>query len=333
MAAVATAANLAAGGVWDTRCKICRHQFENPKILPCAHVLCRQCLLSSRAGEGSQALFCPVCKCAIADLGGNDAGGRTRQQAVDALPTDTTMEALVRCARLLGQDRHDCGGCQRAASAVAICLTCWELMCQACWRVHRSFVATRDHLTEALTSLTPAKLSSKEPAHCSIHGRGKLLELVCSSHEATLCHVCASTQHRACAEVLELQTAAEKCREQLRILDRKLLDGKVTLEESVARLQAHAEETREVTEDAMARIDSLYDEVESCMRDCRGIAKERALQARSGVERSVLAAKTALLERREKLTSHQDMVARAREAASDTSVYNVTSGLRTRIQG
>ena len=190
MAAVATAANLAAGGVWDTRCKICRHQFENPKILPCAHVLCRQCLLSSRAGEGSQALFCPVCKCAIADLGGNDAGGRTRQQAVDALPTDTTMEALVRCARLLGQDRHDCGGCQRAASAVAICLTCWELMCQACWRVHRSFVATRDHLTEALTSLTPAKLSSKEPAHCSIHGRGKLLELVCSSHEATLCHVC-----------------------------------------------------------------------------------------------------------------------------------------------
>lgn len=338
MAAVATTASFAAGGDYDTRCTICRHQFQNPKILPCAHVLCRQCLLSSpRASDstaaGNKFLLCPVCKCAIADLGGNDADGRARLQAVDALPTDTTMEALVRCAHLLGRDRRDCGGCQRAASAVAMCLTCWELMCQACCRVHKNFAATRDHLMEDLTSLTPAKLSSKEPAHCPVHGRGKPLELFCSSYGAALCHVCASTHHRACAEVLELKKAAEKCREELRILERKLLDGELKLWESVAHLETHAGETMAVTEEAMARIDNQYDELESFMRDCRRIAKERALEARSKAERSVLAAKASLLERREKLTSHRDMVARVREAASDTSIHSVTSGLRTRIGG
>lgn len=338
MAAVATPACLAAGGDYDTRCTICRHQFQNPKILPCAHVLCRQCLLSSRRAShstaaGNQVLRCPVCKCEIADLGGNDADGRARLQAVDALPTDTTMEALVRCERLLRQDRRDCGGCQRTAPAVAICLTCWELMCQACCQVHKNFAATRDHLMEDLTSLTPAKLSSKEPAHCPVHGRGKPLELFCSNHGAALCHVCASTQHRACAEVLELKKAAEKCREELGILERKLLDGKLELLESVRRLETHVGETMEVTEEATARIDSQYDELETYLRDCRRIAKERALEAQSKAQTSVLEAKLLLSEWREKLTSHRDMVVRVREAAPDTSIHSVTSGLRTRIGG
>nr|KAG5712429.1 hypothetical protein BaRGS_011403 [Batillaria attramentaria] len=44
-------------------CPVCHEEFSQPKILPCAHLLCRDCLVTWLKSEGEAE--CPLCRCAI----------------------------------------------------------------------------------------------------------------------------------------------------------------------------------------------------------------------------------------------------------------------------
>jgi hypothetical protein len=49
----------------DTECSICHELFTQPKLLPCADVLCRQCLLNWLTNGKPD---CPLCRCSILDV-------------------------------------------------------------------------------------------------------------------------------------------------------------------------------------------------------------------------------------------------------------------------
>ena len=308
-------------------CSVCHQLFTEPKLLPCAHVLCRHCLLNSRPSSNQEAL-CPLCKCTIADpqqLADNGWDG-----VVNAFPTDVTMAALVKSKLQLSQD-HVCGGCHQM-DAVFICLQCEEKMCEACCTVHRRFAVTRDHTVEDLTTVTAERLAVNQPGYCADH-KDKLSELFCSSHGAAICHLCASTVHRGCPDVSELTKVAEESREELNKLETQLLKGELRLTEAVAKLEAHLEDSMKLTDQINVDMDAEYDRVEKILQASRRRAKEEARNAQSKAEESVLTAKDLLSERRSKLTSHRAVVGRVRGAAANKSVSNVTSDLKTRIGG
>lgn len=104
----------AARAVKETECRVCGEDYIDPKILPCGHLLCRDCITSRLSSATEPA--CPQCACAIVTA--EERSGRSLAEIADALPTDLAMESLVESMQVLGQE-HSC--CVCAAPAVCIC--------------------------------------------------------------------------------------------------------------------------------------------------------------------------------------------------------------------
>ncbi|PVD22013.1 hypothetical protein C0Q70_17816 [Pomacea canaliculata] len=145
----------------DRECPVCTSDFTTPKILPCGHLLCRECLITwmdSKFDAG-----CPLCRCPIVEQSDGSSC-----DTVDALPTDFVMEALVESARVLSKD-HLCCVCEDVR-ADFICLQCLDMMCTACTKAHRKFSGTRSHDVESVSTVTPERLAASRPALCADHG-------------------------------------------------------------------------------------------------------------------------------------------------------------------
>nr|KAG5693405.1 hypothetical protein BaRGS_009878 [Batillaria attramentaria] len=72
-------------------CPVCHEEFSQPKILPCAHLLCRDCLVTWLKSEGEAE--CPLCRCAI--VAASERGSKSFEEVADGLPTDLAMAALL----------------------------------------------------------------------------------------------------------------------------------------------------------------------------------------------------------------------------------------------
>ncbi|XP_070205381.1 E3 ubiquitin-protein ligase TRIM56-like isoform X1 [Littorina saxatilis] len=309
----------------DTECSVCHELFKNPKLLPCAHVLCRHCLLSWLASNPEA--LCPLCRGAIADT---KEKSRTKgwKEVVDALPDDVAMAALVESTRVLSQD-HVCVGCKTAA--VSICLNCNDMMCKSCGCQHTNFSATRHHKVEDLSSMTAEELAASQPDHCSVH-TSKPCELFCPTHGAAICHLCASAKHRACPDLTELAEAADKSREELSQMVTSLLTEEQQLEEAVAALERHLEATEKVMQEAVAEIDMTCDKLENSVKECRRRLKEMTQDAKAKVKDTVLAVKVTLLDHRGRLTSHRRVADRTTRGTNNRGMCDVTRALRDRVK-
>ncbi|XP_070205292.1 tripartite motif-containing protein 3-like [Littorina saxatilis] len=320
--ATATAASSADS---DTECSVCHELFKNPKLLPCAHVLCRHCLLSWLASNPEA--LCPLCRGAIADP---KEKSKTKgwEEVVDALPDDVAMAALVESTRVLSQD-HVCVGCKSAA--VSICLNCNDMMCQACSDLHTKFSVSSHHKVEDLSSMTAEELAASQPDHCSVH-TSKPCELFCPTHGAAICHLCASAKHRACPDLTKLAEAADKSREELSQMVTSLLTEEQQLEEAVAALERHLEATEKVVQEAVAEIDMTCDKLENSVKEFRRRLKEMTLDAKAKVKDTVLTVKVTLLDHRGRLTSHRRVVNRTTRGSTNKGMCDVTRALRDRVK-
>ncbi|XP_070205273.1 E3 ubiquitin-protein ligase TRIM71-like isoform X2 [Littorina saxatilis] len=320
---MATAAGTSSADT-ETECSVCHELFKNPKLLPCAHVLCRHCLLSWLASNPEA--LCPLCRGAIADP---KEKSKTKgwEDVVNALPDDVAMAALVESTRVLSQD-HVCVGCKSAA--VSICLNCNDMMCKSCDDLHTKFSATRDHKVEDLSSMTAEELAASQPDHCSVHTSNPC-ELFCPTHGAAICHLCASAKHRACPDLTELAEAADKSREELSQMVTSLLSEEQQLEEAVAALERHLEATEKVVQEAVAEIDRTCDKLEKSVKECRCRLKEMTLDAKAKVKDTVLTVKVTLLDHRGRLTSHRRVANRTTRGSTNKGMCDVTRALRDRV--
>ncbi|XP_070206247.1 E3 ubiquitin-protein ligase TRIM45-like [Littorina saxatilis] len=321
---MATAAGTSSADT-ETECSVCHELLKNPKLLPCAHVLCRHCLLSWLASNPEA--FCPLCRGAIADP---NEKNKTKgwEEVVDALPDDVAMAALVDSTRVLSQD-HVCVVCQ--STAVSICLTCNDMMCTSCRQAHAMFSMSRQHKIEKLSSMTAEELAASQPDHCSVH-TSKPCELFCPTHGAAICHLCASAKHRACPDLTELAEAADKSREELSQIVTSLLTEEQQLEEAVAALERHLEATEKVVQEAVAEINRTCDKLENSVKECRRRLMKMTLDAKAKVKDTVLAVKVTLLDHRGRLTSHRRVADRTTRSSTDKGMCDVTRALRDRVK-
>ena len=312
-------------GDMDTKCCVCHDFFTEPKLLPCAHVVCRACLLSWLASSPEG--HCPVCRRAVCHP--ETVGSRGWEQMVDGLPTDVIMAELVKAERVLSQDKV-CGGCK--APAVSICLHCTDIMCRSCRQAHKNFSATRQHTIADLTTMTPGVLAASQPGYCDSHP-DKLAELFCPSHKKPICHVCASTKHRACPQLLELGEAAQKYREKLKTKEANLKKQLQEVEKVLAQMVRGRANIEIDYREVLVEINNAYDRVVNHANRCKTQSKQRALRAKTEAQASLRALTAPVLKLKAQLTSDLRLTVRSSNAATNKSIFDVSPMLESQVKG
>ena len=308
----------------NMECTVCHEHFTLPKLLPCGHLLCRYCLVSWLKSQPEAK--CPLCRCVIVDP--KERKGRSLKDIADGFPTDLAMAALVEADRLLSK-QHVCCVCVNVA-AVSMCLNCGDMFCRFCSTVHKKQSATKHHKVENLTSLTVEKLAGSRPATCEVHD-DKMSEVYCPTHGVSICLLCATTSHRQCPEVTNLETRMEQARAELAKLVAMLSAGETELERAISQLDQQLQDLDKRTQTAVAEIEATADRLESAVKAWRRRLKELALRKCADAKTTVLDGKTLLLQRRGRLTSHKHVTQRVQGFSEHGSFGDMAAVMKTRV--
>ncbi|XP_054593641.1 E3 ubiquitin-protein ligase TRIM45-like [Nothobranchius furzeri] len=183
-------------------CSVCKRLYRDPKILPCLHTFCSDCIgqleafsVSSR-GNGScgeavktsrqsvtTTVLCPECDSEVDLPQQGPAGLSTDHLALD----EVFLETLVTNGPL-GCDLCGEGG------AESRCEVCSVNLCEFCCQAHRRQKRTASHSVQAVEDLK-ARGRLGRPILCSLHP-GQELRLFCQLCDLPVCLDCASTLHR-----------------------------------------------------------------------------------------------------------------------------------------
>eukprot|EP00794_Sanderia_malayensis_P005680 gene5680-6381_t len=190
----------------ELKCPVCKNTFVNPKVLPCLHACCGDCLTKFASfGHSFRCYTCleEVDKHTVSTLPDDFA----RKRASDVLLLSTALGSE-------GSPALQCTACscidKRASSgrfAVAKCQDCQDYLCQACTNAHAVTKLTKHHQVykfDELTSRVDAN-SNTQVEHCPVddsrrvkcarHG-SEFVRYFCITCEAAVCSECLIEKHR-----------------------------------------------------------------------------------------------------------------------------------------
>uniref|UniRef100_A0A087YIW6 RING-type E3 ubiquitin transferase n=2 Tax=Poecilia formosa TaxID=48698 RepID=A0A087YIW6_POEFO len=244
-------------------CRVCKHLYREPKILPCLHTFCSDCIGQlepfsasprgrftapeggGRSGEAAEqdrdslsfTVLCPECDTEVDIPRSGPAGLSTDHLALD----EVFLETLVSDGPL-GCDL--CG----EGSAESRCEVCSLNLCEFCRQAHRRQKRTASHSIQAVTELK-ARGRLCRPVLCSLHP-GQELRLFCQPCDLPVCLECAATlhrDHRCCPTHDVIDRHGDRIRElvsaRLRPRLERLEDSLQKVEISQENLQVRADET------------------------------------------------------------------------------------------
>lgn len=187
-------------------CSMCLEGFKEPKILPCFHTFCLNCLkayVTVTANDNS--FVCPLCRKAI-DI---PEGG------VEEFQNNFYIQSIK-------TRKTDCDLCQ--SPAVSLCTDCDESYCNTCMNAHTRMKISRDHRLVDLKMATDwSKIKFKKTTYCQYHS-SEQVKIICKDCNELVCVICQLTKHdkHRCAG---LAAEADERRKQLSTLTKQLSEN------------------------------------------------------------------------------------------------------------
>ena len=162
-------------------CSICTEIFTHPKLLPCFHTFCLQCLQQYVSSFSKDDQFpCPLCR----------YQATVPEKGVTAFQTNFYIEA--RAERQVHKEGGCCGVC--AQQATHSCRECEILLCESCTRCHQTLPSSRSHMLINLDKSDDAKLFLEAQTFCEIH-KDEKLRFYCMPCDKAICRDCKLTDH------------------------------------------------------------------------------------------------------------------------------------------
>ncbi|XP_025114411.1 E3 ubiquitin-protein ligase TRIM33-like isoform X2 [Pomacea canaliculata] len=305
----------------ERECAVCTNDFTTPKILPCGHLLCRQCVISWM--DSKRDCGCPLCRCPIVEQSDGSSSA-----TVDALPTDFVMEALVESARVLSKD-HLCCVCEDVR-ADFICMQCQEMLCSSCTKAHKKLPATRSHDVESVSTVTPERLAASRPALCADHG-DKHAEFFCREHRLAVCSACKANKHKVCRGTNYLDDEIKSIQSSFTQLTKILVEAEQKLEQAIGQVTSRLQEVDVSEQEDMAQVDKTCDRLQKLVEDFRKKLKEKTGTSHLKIRNSLRDVKTDLNNRLGKVTSHKHIVTRTAAVSPRPVLIYMTQALKDRV--
>lgn len=193
--------SLAEGVDKELTCAICLCRYTHPKVLPCLHSYCKECLEKlAKKYHPKQEIACPQCK----------EVHQIPPQGINDFKTYFTVNNLLELLRIHEATAVSVEGgpkpvvlCESGVDenpAVAHCFTCSDHLCDSCFELHKKQKLSREHNVVLLKDLQQLdrKIGMKSvhrKLHCEEH-KDEQLKLFCKTCQKVICRDCALVKHR-----------------------------------------------------------------------------------------------------------------------------------------
>lgn len=210
-------------------CLICTEPFDDPKVLPCHHTFCAQCLEKyfrtfHRDGDQPPGTFpCPVCRQAVQVPEGGLRGlsAEAKTEHIQELVAKISTHKKVHCD-VCKYKKQDVG-------AIDHCTSCAINYCEHCAKDHNKHWLFTNHATVPVTQMDKSALK------CEIH-EAEHLRYYCATCTTPLCTVCAVSDHRN-HRTMELSDALGNKKEAIQDKFRLMSERVMHAEERLAQLE------------------------------------------------------------------------------------------------
>ena len=174
----------------EHKCSVCLELFTEPKVLPCCHTFCLQCLKKTASSEKTQGtVSCPQCR----QSHPIPAGGLTE------FLTDFIANYEVEVAGISSHKSGKtivCGECEGAGPVSHFCSDCQNYLCDECGvQLHKRLRTYRGHNVVPVSEISAATLQSCQVHFCGLH-KGEILKLYCETCNKLVCRDCTLVEHR-----------------------------------------------------------------------------------------------------------------------------------------
>ncbi|XP_078000006.1 E3 ubiquitin-protein ligase TRIM45-like [Glandiceps talaboti] len=185
-------------------CTICLEEYKNPKVLPCDHTFCQECLIKIVERKGR--LQCSVC----------DTPCELPQNGVPGLKANFFMNSLLdivgRCQPTDVSKPGLCEGCDEK-TATNRCVDCNINICPSCTKPHKRAKVSRNHTIITVEEYKEGRSTSRllpQKVYCNVHPENEV-KYFCETCQVTMCTDCAMIKHRSEKHVHKvLKEAADK---------------------------------------------------------------------------------------------------------------------------
>ena len=186
-----------------TDCPFCLHTMTNPKMLPCLHTFCLECIIMSGTEVGKPT--CPVCRSPFTVVKGD----------YSHLPHNSFVEKLIKAKKSIKDEcveRKSCDVClakdksTEPITAEMYCTECLEYMCDPCSITHKSMKMTKSHrLRPAAECLNLKEHFELSASYCERHPQQEIVKYctACYSMHCVICHEQNHQSHK-CFDIAEV---------------------------------------------------------------------------------------------------------------------------------
>ena len=170
----------------DVNCSLCSKPFHDPRLLPCLHSFCFDCLKGLQDDSTSQkaTLVCPTCF-------------EQTTLPLEGLPKHVHLSNQADLVRRVSEFESDqeCENCESAEKATAFCYDCGECglrICKQCVDFHKKFRTFKGHSVVGIDSDVKdlvRKANEKDCVTCEKHSNEAIVFfcLVCHVLGCNLC--------------------------------------------------------------------------------------------------------------------------------------------------
>lgn len=243
---------------------------STPKLLPCLHSFCENCLQDRYEKQKQQApdgavtspprLKCPSCgqEFLVAANDHPTSGFLNNQFVIESTPTTRKIEL---------DNHHQCTSCDDRSTANSYCMNCNEWLCDACVNAHQRVKVTKDHIIQTKSSFnsstdpaTPGQDNSscgkEKPLFCKVHSQEQL-RLFCANCDKLTCRDCQLVEHKD-HRYQFIDEAASKHREILKKLLQYLQINLGLLKETIVEVEKVSDALGSQETDIEAEINKAF---------------------------------------------------------------------------
>lgn len=261
-------------------CPLCSNVVRKPKLTPCLHTFCCECLKEiARSRPYQTTVACPLCQNDIRKPEGNQ---------FDLLPSNlyTTRLLDLLIAKRRNYPDAACGNCQKKLMLSAFCFACDTFMCDECFNAHNVITRSNAHRTVSLGKFKMRDYEDllRRPMLCAHKFTEKgVVEYFCYDCDACVCHICnIAVQHTH--RIVDLHEAASEQKLKLRDMNSRLKEQIRMVEIGVHNVEHRSVEVQEQVDYLKKDITTKMDNLVANIR----VHQEEMIQSLENIRRDKL---------------------------------------------